>query len=207
MKDKIKKRIVLVGVLLLTGLVLAGIGNVLGAGELVQGIVNEFTAKDKIVLEGNKAMIYENGKISFVQGEVDPPPEEDEDDVVDRIVAAYVDELEGRVQPQQEIPEELSHLRDLARRNNERMRRGEITPEEQQQFLQREIIPGLREHLDRVLRIGEYTEEQPTPQDQQNPTRSYVHAFALHLTAWKFLHMGLFVPVSLLNPYFKDEEK
>lgn len=62
MKDKMKNRLALLGVLLVAGLVMAGIGTVLGAGDLLR-----FAGDGKKVVEavamGGKIYIYEDGKL------------------------------------------------------------------------------------------------------------------------------------------------
>ncbi|ODS37408.1 hypothetical protein BEH94_04615 [Candidatus Altiarchaeales archaeon WOR_SM1_SCG] len=64
MKNKIKNRIGMIGVLLVAGFVLAVIGNALGAGELIQGTPKLFeTDIAKVVVTENQVIVYKDGKV------------------------------------------------------------------------------------------------------------------------------------------------
>lgn len=58
-----KKRMIMLGGLVILGIMLAIAGNTLGAGELIHDAINKITGTTKVVVEGNNATIYEDGTI------------------------------------------------------------------------------------------------------------------------------------------------
>jgi len=63
MDKEMKKRMIMLGGLVILGIMLAIVGNTLGAGELIHDAINKITGTTKVVVEGNNATIYEDGTI------------------------------------------------------------------------------------------------------------------------------------------------
>lgn len=64
MEKRMKNRVALLGILLIAGMLMAGIGTALGAGEIFQGTPKSIMAEGTINADGStQVTIYEDGKV------------------------------------------------------------------------------------------------------------------------------------------------